>query len=101
MALHGQHLDKHRRGLPGFVTGEVSVGGFVKRPGPVDFGEGMTLGDAIKAAGGATPFGSARRVQLLRDGKRYIYDMRNPTHRQVGLMAGDSISVPQKIWIGK
>ena len=47
----------------------VHIGGQVGRPGPVKFTQGLTLYQAVQAGGGATPFGSMKRVKLFRDGK--------------------------------
>jgi len=74
----------------------VSVGGFVKRPGPVPFMRGMTLFQAISAAGGETAFGSIKRVALYRNGKKHVYDLRKQAHMQLRVYPGDSINVPQK-----
>lgn len=78
----------------------VTIGGYVKRPGPTQFMRGMTLFQAVSAAGGETAFGSIRRVELFRNGKRYEYDLRNPAHMRVKVYPGDSINVPQKRWNG-
>ena len=78
----------------------VTIGGYVKRPGPTQFMRGMTLFQAVSAAGGETPFGSIRRVELHRNGKRYTYDLKNPKHMRVKVYPGDSINVPQKNWRG-
>ncbi len=74
----------------------VSVGGFVKRPGPIQFIRGMTLFQALSAAGGETPFGSIKRVELHRNGKKYVYNLKNAAHMRVRVYPGDNINVPQK-----
>src|SRR4051812_32016209 len=51
----------------------VDVGGAVARPGVVRLVSGTRVGDAIAAAGGATPeadLASLNRAALLRDGAR-------------------------------
>ena len=78
----------------------VTVGGFVKSPGPKQFMRGMSLFQAISAAGGESTFGSIRRVELLRNGKRYVYDLRKTSHKGVKVFPGDSINVPQKTAFG-
>ncbi len=60
----------------------------------------MTLFQALSAAGGENAFGSIRRVELHRNGKRYKYDLKNPEHMRVRVYPGDSINVPQKNWRG-
>lgn len=78
----------------------VTIGGYVKRPGPVQYMRGMTLFQALSAAGGENAFGSIRRVELHRNGKRYVYDLRKPQHMREKVYPGDSINVPQKRWNG-
>lgn len=78
----------------------VSLGGFVKGPGQKPFINGMTLFQAVSAAGGATAFGSIRRVELYHNGRKAIYDMRKAEHMRVRVYPGDSINIPQKDWKG-
>lgn len=78
----------------------ISIGGFVKAPGPKPYARGMTLFQAVSAAGGANAFGSIKRVELHRNGKRWIYDLRKPEHMRVKVYPQDSINVPQKTWTG-
>jgi len=78
------------------MVNRIAVGGFVKNPGPIRYQPKMTLLQAVNAAGGATPFGSFRRVQLHRGGKRYLYDLKNPIHQKVQVHAHDMINVPQR-----
>jgi polysaccharide export outer membrane protein len=74
----------------------VHVGGQVARTGPVKFNRGLTLYQAIQAAGGATPFGTMKRVKLLRAGKQRSYDLTQLQNMQIPLDPGDTIEVPQK-----
>lgn len=78
----------------------VSIGGFVKSPGQRPFIQGMTLYQAVAAAGGETAFGSIRRVELLRKNRRTVYDLRRTDHMAVRVYPGDTINVPQKDWKG-
>lgn len=73
----------------------VSVGGQVGRAGRVPFQQGMTLLQAIDAAGGRNPFGG-RNVMLFRSGRQYCLDFNKLTHKNVVLLAGDSLQVEQK-----
>ena len=41
----------------------------VNKPGAVPYKQGMTLSQAIMTAGGPTPFGSMRKVKLIRSGR--------------------------------
>ncbi|BDS06708.1 hypothetical protein NT6N_17480 [Oceaniferula spumae] len=78
----------------------ISVGGFVKSPGQKPYTRGMTLFQAVSAAGGETAFGSIKRVELHRNGKKWIYDLRNSTHMRVKVYPHDTINVPQKTAFG-
>ncbi|MBK1790422.1 polysaccharide biosynthesis/export family protein [Persicirhabdus sediminis] len=78
----------------------VTVGGHVKRPGPVPYLRGMTLYEAVTAAGGETAFGSIQRVELFRKNKRYVYDLRKTAHKGLKIYEGDNINIPQKDWLG-
>lgn len=78
----------------------VTVGGEVVRSGPVEFIKGMTLFQAVETAGGATPFGSIKRVKLLRKGKQAVYDLRNDKNKAIPVYPNDTIVVPQKTWTG-
>jgi polysaccharide export outer membrane protein len=79
----------------------VHVGGKVRRTGPVKFIEGLTLYQAIQAAGGADEFGSMRRVKLFRGGTQRQYDLTQSQFMRVPLEQGDTIEVPQKDWLGR
>lgn len=83
------------------VQEQVTVGGFVKSPGPKPYRDKMTLFEAVTAAGGENAFGAANRVKLYRNAKVYTYDMRKADHKRVVLYPGDAIEVPEKNWIGQ
>ena len=78
----------------------VVVGGQVKNPGSVPFAKELTLWGAIQARGGATEFGSMRRVKLLRNGSQKIYDATKVQFQQIPLQRNDTIEIPQKNIIG-
>lgn len=78
----------------------ITVGGFVKSPGPKPYTRGMTLYKAVAAAGGETAFGSIKRVELHRNGKKWIYDLRKSSHMRVKVYPNDTINVPQKTAFG-
>lgn len=79
----------------------VHIGGQVRSPGPVNFQKNLTLYQAIQAAGGATEFGSLKRVKLYRNGKTYKYDSTNPQFMRVPLKPNDTLEIPQKNWLGQ
>lgn len=73
----------------------LTVGGKVKRNGPVAFRDGMTVLQAIDAAGGRDDFGG-RNVILIREGKQYCLDFHQLEHKNVRVLANDSIQVEAK-----
>lgn len=79
----------------------VVVGGQVRRPGPVPYAQELTLWGAIQAAGGATEFGSMKRVSITRNGARKIYDVTKPQFMQIPMERNDAIDIPQKNWTGQ
>lgn len=74
----------------------VVVGGQVGRAGPVPYNRNLTLWQAIQSAGGPTPFGSMKRVRLLRGKSMKQYDVTKPQFMQIPLEPDDIIDVPQK-----
>ena len=79
----------------------LTVGGQVRRPGPVKYNRGMTLYDAVQAAGGATEFGSLYRVQLLRNGRLTEFNLYEMKAKTVPVEPNDSIDIPQKNIFGR
>lgn len=79
----------------------VVIGGQVRRPGPLNLEPNATLVEAITETGGATPFGSLKRVRLIRDGRSGFHDLTDPAHQPVRLRSHDTIEVPQKNWLGR
>ena len=75
---------------------QVSIGGQVRRAGPVPYRNGMTLLQAVQAAGDITPFGSRKKVFLTRGKKRWVIDMRSHRGQAVFLEPGDTIEVTQR-----
>ncbi len=74
----------------------VHLGGQVGKAGPVPYNRGLTLWQAIQAAGGPTPFGTMKRVSILRAGKIKTYDVTQIQFMQIPLEPNDSITIPQK-----
>lgn len=73
----------------------VSVGGQVRRAGLAPFRKGMTVIQAIDAAGGRTEFGG-RNLVLIRKGRQVTLDFQKLEHKSLPLEPGDSIQVEQK-----
>ena len=79
-----------------YVVKVIHLGGQVRTPGSIDFTDGMTLWKAIQAAGGATEFGSMKRVNVYRDGKQTTYDLTVMANRKIPLEKNDTVEVPSK-----
>lgn len=79
----------------------VHVGGQVRRTGPVAFQRNLTIWQAVQAAGGASEFGSLRRVKLYRSGRTQTFDIENAQFKQIPLQPDDTLEIPEKnIWGG-
>lgn len=76
----------------------VVVGGNVRSTGPKPWSTTLTLWQAVQAAGGASEFGSMRRVSLMRKGNVKTYDLTKTQFQQIPLEPGDTINVPEKRW---
>ncbi len=74
----------------------VYLGGQVRGPGPKAFTQGLTLYQAVQAAGGPTEFGSMKRVKLFRGGRQTLYDLTKAQFMSVPVQPNDTIEVPQK-----
>jgi protein involved in polysaccharide export with SLBB domain len=74
----------------------VTIGGQIRKTGPIPFYKGITLWEAIQTAGGPTDFGTMRRVRLRREGQSKEYNLNNTQYREIQLLRNDSIEIPQK-----
>lgn len=72
----------------------VSVGGRVRRSGPIPFRKTMTLLEAIQAAGDRDEFGG-RNIRLIRKGRTTLLDFRKQEVKNLPLEPFDSIIVDQ------
>lgn len=79
----------------------VHIGGQVRRPGPTEYTQGLTLYQAVQAGGGPTEFGSMYRVKLFHNGKQRQYDLSEAKNMAIPLEPNDTIEVPQKNLWGK
>jgi polysaccharide export outer membrane protein len=79
----------------------VDVGGDVKTPRRVVFTADLTVLGAITDAGGFTEYANQSKVELLRDGKVILINVKevrkDPT-KDLKLKPGDKIQVPQSFW---
>lgn len=78
----------------------LTVSGQVSRPGPQGFRPGLRLIDVVSAAG-PTTFAAQNRVELLRNGKIYKYDMKIPAHMVEKVYPKDQITLKEKNWRGQ
>ncbi|MGJ8676037.1 MAG: polysaccharide biosynthesis/export family protein [Akkermansiaceae bacterium] len=77
----------------------ISVGGYVKSPGSKPYSRGMTIFKAVTSAGGENSYGAINRVELIRNGKRTVHDLRRVDDMNTLVYPGDTINVPQKtVW---
>lgn len=74
----------------------VTLGGKITQPGPVPFREGMTIYEAVMAAGGPTRFGSLKKVSLFRKGEKSNYNIEKDENKTVTLLPGDTILINDK-----
>ena len=100
-ALPIQAGEKAPRTATTAVEKTATVGGQVRRPGPIKHYRGVSLYAAIQAAGGATEFGAVNRVKILRNGKATLHDLRKDEQKLTELEPGDVIEVPQKNIFGR
>ncbi len=79
----------------------VNVSGDVRQPRRVEYTPDLTLLGAISASGGFTEYADQRKVRLIRDGGVQIADIkaiRKDPSRDIVLLPGDQIEVPQSFW---
>ena len=77
------------------------VRGEVRQPGRFPLSSGVTMVQAIAAAGGYTEFANSRKVQLLRGNKADYYDARSlevHPEKDVAIEAGDVIVVHRSVF---
>jgi polysaccharide export outer membrane protein len=79
----------------------VHIGGSVRAPGPRPYAKGLTVFQAVQAAGGPNEFGAMNRVVLLRGGKEMIIDLEDLAGKKMITVPNDTIEVPKKNWRGR
>ncbi len=88
-------------GQDNIVEELVHLGGQVRAPGPRPFRKGLTVFQAVQAAGGATEFGAMNRVVLFRNGKQQVIDLGTADGKAVVTQPDDTIEVKQKNFFNK
>jgi polysaccharide export outer membrane protein len=80
----------------------VNVLGAVKNPGLYDVDPTMTAADVIAMAGGVTPDGQSKRVELRRPGESETLKLSLQSRlTDVPLRSGDQLRVPQRSWLAR
>ena len=79
----------------------ITVGGYVRRNGPVKYTPGMTIYQALQSGGGANEFGSMHRVKLYRNGEVRQFDLTKNEAKNFLVEPNDTIEVPQKNLFGR
>jgi protein involved in polysaccharide export with SLBB domain len=80
----------------------VTVLGAVKNPGLYPIDPTMSIADVLAFAGGPTPDGNQKKLELIRGGKKQ--DVTISVHQQVAetpIRSGDQIIVPERSWISR
>ena len=80
----------------------LQVLGAVRNPGLYPVDGTMTITDVLALAGGATPSGNPRRVELIRGGERVTARL-DVTGRVGGsaIRSGDQLFVPERSWLAR
>jgi polysaccharide biosynthesis/export protein len=80
----------------------VNVLGAVKSPGLYDVDPTMSVADVIAMAGGATPDGQPKKVELLRPGQAKVVKLSLQSRvSDSPLRSGDQLRVPQRSWLAR
>ena len=71
------------------------VSGSVVNPGELKWEKGLTLGEAIEAAGGMTQKANRKSVTLIRNKKSYMYSFEIESHRGIPIYSKDVVEVKE------
>lgn len=84
------------------VLRRIQILGAVRNPGLYPMDATMTVGDALALAGGTTPQGNPRRLELIRGGSRLKVKLTPETPVSASpIRSGDQIYVPERSWISR
>lgn len=94
------------RSFQGTYSNEVRIVGQAVKPQALPYRAGMTLLDALTAAGGLTPYAAGNRAELVRrvNGKQKVYRvylgslLNGSIEDNAPLQPGDTIIIPQKLF---
>jgi polysaccharide export outer membrane protein len=81
----------------------MAVLGEVVRPGLYTADPTLSVTDIVAMAGGPTPSGNMRKINLLRSGEKIIFDFEQEalagrTLSEIGVRSGDEIIIPRKFF---
>lgn len=80
----------------------VNILGAVRVPGLYPVDPTMTIADAVALAGGATPDGNRREIELMRGGERIGVKLNDSMRiSDLPLRSGDQIFIPERSWISR
>jgi polysaccharide biosynthesis/export protein len=80
----------------------LQVLGAVRSPGLYPVDGTLTIGDVLALAGGATPQGDPRRVELVRGGERVTTGLAtDATVASSPIRSGDQLFVPERSWLAR
>lgn len=80
----------------------VQVLGAVRNPGLYPLDATMTIDDALALAGGTTPQGNTKKLELIRRGERVVRTLsRQARVSDTPIRSGDQLYVPERSWISR
>ena len=84
------------------VLRRVQVLGAVRTPGLYPLDATMTVSDAVAMAGGVTPDGNEKKVQLVRGGQKLIGNLPQRTRlADTPIRSGDQLYIPYRSWLSR
>ena len=84
------------------VLRRVSVLGSVRSPGLFYVDPTITVADVLALAGGATPDGNQKRIELVRGGERLKVQLTQASSLAESLIQpGDQLWVPERSWVSR
>lgn len=84
------------------ILRRIAVSGEVAKPGLYPADATITIGELVALAGGVTPMGDQKKVELLRDGRIIISGLGPGTVLQnSAVQSGDQVFVPQRSWFSR
>jgi polysaccharide export outer membrane protein len=80
----------------------IIILGAVRTPGLYPVDPTLTIADVVALAGGATPDGNRREIELVRNGERIAVKLNDAVRiADLPLRSGDQIFVPERSWAAR